>query len=245
MIPDRDSRAIGMPHACVSMFSGWGVGPPKHGPCHLHPTIPLHPSCNGALRRTHRGERQQSYLRRGPESDLGVTISPAANTAGTLVLLADGESGFQFVDDNSPTRAGRARVRLINASEDSVSLTIRDGGTTLFALVRFDEPGEYEYPDGDLVARTYDLTVVPLAGEMTPLEFNGIEFEAGSVYTLFAVGRIDGEGEAFDLIVEMDASPGEQPSGKQYRWRRGKPLAPRFGLLRHTNLSAASSRISA
>ena len=127
-----------------------------------------------------------------------------------LVLLADGESGFQLVDDNSPTRAGRARVRLINASEDSVSLTIRDGGTILFPLIRYNEPADYDYLDGDLVAGTYNLTVVPQAGEMTPLEFNGIEFEAGSVYTLFAVGRIDGAGKAFDLVVEMDASPGEE-----------------------------------
>ena len=141
----------------------------------------------------------------------GVDIRLDERSDNTLVLLADGESGFQLADDNSPTRAGRARVRLINASEDSVSLTIRDGGTILFPLVRYDEPGDYEYLDGDLVAGTYDLTVVPQADEMTPLEFNGIEFEAGNVYTLFAVGRIDGDGEAFDLIVEMDASPGEQP----------------------------------
>ena len=128
-------------------------------------------------------------------------------TDNTLVLLADGDSGFQLEDDNSPTRDGRARVRLINASEDSLSLTVReDGGTILFALVRYDEPGDYVYVD--VVAATYNLTVTPQAGEMTPIEFEGIQFEAGSVYTLFAVGRIDGAGEAFDLIVSEDATPG-------------------------------------
>jgi hypothetical protein len=128
-------------------------------------------------------------------------------TDNTLVLLADGESGFQLEDDNSPTRDGRARARLINASEDSLSLTVReDGGTILFTLVRYDEPGDYVYVD--VVAATYNLTVTPQAGEMTPIEFEGIEFEAGNVYTLFAVGRIDGEGEEFDLVVSVDATPG-------------------------------------
>lgn len=130
-------------------------------------------------------------------------------TENTLVLLADGDSGFQLEDDNSPTSAGRARVRLINASEDSLSLTVREqGGTILFTLVRYDEPSDYEYIE--VVAETYDLTVTPQAGEMTPFEFEGIEFGAGNVHTLFAVGRVDGEGEAFDLVVEVDATPGEE-----------------------------------
>ena len=45
---------------------------------------------------------------------------------------------------------------------------------------------------------------------MTPFEFEGVEFGAGNVYTLFAVGRVDGEGKAFDLVVELDATPGEE-----------------------------------
>jgi len=139
----------------------------------------------------------------------GVDVRLDEDTDNTLVLLADGESGFQLEDDNSPTPAGRARVRLINASEDSLSLTVQEaGGTILFLLVRYDEPGDYEYID--VVAGTYNLTVTPQAGEMTPFEFADVDFEAGNVYTLFAVGRVDGEGEAFDLVVETDASPGEQ-----------------------------------
>ena len=139
----------------------------------------------------------------------GVDVRFDEGSDNTLVLLAGGESGVQLEDDNSRTTAGRARVRLINASEDSLSLSIREaGGTILFALVRYNEPGDYEYIE--VVAGTYDLTVTPQAGEMTPIDFEGVEFAAGNVYTLFGVGRIDGEGEAFDLVVGMDASPGEE-----------------------------------
>ena len=139
----------------------------------------------------------------------GVDVRFNEGTDNTLVLLADGESGFQLEDDNSRTPAGRARVRLINASEDSLSLSVREeGGTILFALVRYDEPGDYEYIE--VVAGTYNLTVTPQAGEMTPFDFEGVEFEAGNVYTLFAVGLVDGEGDPFDLVVETDASPGEE-----------------------------------
>ncbi|MHC4696288.1 MAG: DUF4397 domain-containing protein [Planctomycetota bacterium] len=129
------------------------------------------------------------------------------DTDSTLVLLADGESGFQLEDDNSRTQAGRARVRTINASEDSLSLTVREeGGTVLFPLVRYNETDDYDYIN--VVAGTYNLVVTPLADEMTPIEFGDVEFAAGSVYTLFAVGRIGGEGEAFDMVISEDATPG-------------------------------------
>lgn len=137
------------------------------------------------------------------------SIQLGEDSDNTLVLLADGESGFQLVDDNSPTAADRARVRLINASEDSLSLTVSyegGGGINLFRLVRYNEPGDYNYVD--VVASTYNLIVTPQAGEMTPIEFDAVELAAGTVYTLFAVGRIDGVGEGFDLIVSEDAVPG-------------------------------------
>jgi len=135
------------------------------------------------------------------------SIQLGEDSDNTLVLLADGESGFQLADDNSPTTADRARVRLINASEDSLSLTVREeGGIILFPLVRYNEPGDYDYVD--VVAGTYNLIVTPQAGEMTPIEFDAVELSAGTVYTLFAVGRIDGVGEGFDLIVSEDAVPG-------------------------------------
>ncbi|MCZ6655624.1 MAG: DUF4397 domain-containing protein [Planctomycetota bacterium] len=137
------------------------------------------------------------------------TVTLGAGTVNTLVLLADGESGFRLDDDRSRIGVGQARVRLINASEDSLSLTVtEDGGTTLFDLVRYNEPGDYGYTEVD--AGTYNLTITPLAGDMTPLEIAGVEFARGNVYTLFAVGRVDGVGEAFDLVVVNDAAPGEE-----------------------------------
>ena len=44
----------------------------------------------------------------------------------------------------------------MNAGDDSLSLTVReDGGTILFALVRFDEPGDYVYVDATPADRPY------------------------------------------------------------------------------------------
>ena len=135
------------------------------------------------------------------------SVDLAEGSDNTLVLLADGDSGFELLDDNSATDANRARIRLVNASEDSLSLDlIDDGGAALFSQVRYNEPGDYGYIQ--VVSGTYNLSVTPLAGEMTPFALNEVAFDAGSVYTLFAVGRVDGEGEAFDVVVVLDSSPG-------------------------------------
>ena len=137
------------------------------------------------------------------------SITVSENTDNTAVLLASGDDGFVLRDDNSPTPADRARVRLVNASEDSLSLTVTEqGGAILFALVRYDTPADYDY--AELLAGTYDLIVTPQAADSTPLTLDGVEFQAGSVYTLFAVGRVDGEGEPLELVISEDAQPGTE-----------------------------------
>jgi len=138
---------------------------------------------------------------------LGGSINVGAGSQNTLVLLADGDTTFLLTDDNAPTPANRARIRLVNAVEDSLALTLgEENSPAIFESVRYDEPGDYGYTN--VVAATYDLVVTPLAGDQTPIEINNVQFEAGRVYTLFAIGRIDGEGEAFQLVVEEDSQPG-------------------------------------
>jgi hypothetical protein len=139
----------------------------------------------------------------------GTDVRLGEDTDNTLVLLADGAAGYQLEDDNSSTQADRARVRMVNATADSLSLTVREeGGTILFALVRYNNTDDYDYIN--VVAGTYDLVVTPLADETAALTVTDVVFDAGSVYTLFGVGRIDGEGEAFDMVISEDATPGVQ-----------------------------------
>lgn len=127
----------------------------------------------------------------------------------TFVILPLIDEPLQLEDDNSRTPEGQARIRLINASRDSLALDVEDeGGATLFDEVRYNEPDDYGYISVN--AGTFNLVVTPLAGDQTPFEMGANVLEEGHVYTLFAFGNVDSgaDEEAFDVILVDDANPG-------------------------------------
>lgn len=117
--------------------------------------------------------------------------------------LADIEP-LVLVDNNSAPAAGKAHVRFVHASPDAPAVDIAvKGGPVLFSNVAFKGVGDYLPVD----AATYDLEV-RLAGTNTvALDVPGLKLDAGTVYTVFAMGLAGGD-PALVAVPSVDATSG-------------------------------------
>ncbi|MGQ9767028.1 MAG: DUF4397 domain-containing protein [Anaerolineae bacterium] len=109
-----------------------------------------------------------------------------------------------LVDNNSAPAPGKAHVRFVHASPDAPAVDIAvKGGPVLFSNVAFKGVGDYLPVD----AATYDLEV-RLAGTNTvALEVPGLKLDAGTVYTVFAMGLATGQ-PALMAVPSVDATAG-------------------------------------
>jgi LPXTG-motif cell wall-anchored protein len=129
----------------------------------------------------------------------------AADTDYTVVavgLLADIEP-LVLVDNNSAPAAGKAHVRFVHASPDApaVDIAVAGGGPVLFANVPFKGVGDYLPVDPG----TYDLEARVAGTETVALSVPGVVLEEGKVYTIFAMGLVEGE-PALTAVPSVDAS---------------------------------------
>jgi len=95
-----------------------------------------------------------------------------------------------LADDRTATPAtGKAKVKFIHAAPDAPSVDIAvKGGPVLFANTEFGKA----YPYQELDAKTYDLEV-RLAGKTdVVLSVPGVAFTAGTIYSIYAVGLVNG-----------------------------------------------------
>jgi hypothetical protein len=108
-----------------------------------------------------------------------------------------------LVDNNSAPAAGKAHVRFVHASPDApaVDIAVANGGPVLFANVEFKGVGDYLPVD----AGTYDLEARLAGTETVALSVPGVALEAGTVYTVFAMGLAGGE-PALQAVPSVDAS---------------------------------------
>lgn len=116
-------------------------------------------------------------------------------------------------DDISQTTEGHARVRGVHASPDApaVDFTTSDG-ETVFENLGFGE-GEY----GEIPANEEVIEIRECASGSVIERFE-IGFEAGHVYTVFAVGYVDSDNAPRDAVenaslrigITEDATPGER-----------------------------------
>lgn len=125
-----------------------------------------------------------------------------ADTGTTVVAVnkLDSIEPLVLEDDNSTPPAGKSRVRFVHASPDAptVDITLEDG-TTLFDNVAFQEVGDYiEAPAG-----TIDLQVRDETGTAIVLTLEDVTLEAGSVYTVYAIGLLAGT-PALDALITLD-----------------------------------------
>ena len=107
-----------------------------------------------------------------------------------------------LVDNNSAPAAGKAHVRFVHASPDAPAVDIAvAGGPVLFANVAFKGVGDYLPVD----AGTYDLEARVAGTETVALSIPGVALENGTVYTIFAMGLLEGE-PALTAVPSVDAS---------------------------------------
>jgi hypothetical protein len=119
-----------------------------------------------------------------------------------LGKLADIEP-LVLIDNNSAPAAGKAHVRFVHASPDAPAVDIAvKGGPVLFSNVAFKGVGDYLPVD----AGTYDLQVKVAGSETVALDVPGLALQAGTVYTVFAMGLAGGE-PALMAVPSVDAMP--------------------------------------
>jgi hypothetical protein len=129
----------------------------------------------------------------------------------TIVALGKLENiePLVLIDNNSAPAAGKAHVRFVHASPDAPAVDIAvKGGPVLFSNIAFKEIGDYLPVD----AGTYDLEVRLAGTETVALEVPGLALQAGTVYTVFAMGLAGGE-PALMAIPSVDAMPSEMLPG--------------------------------
>lgn len=127
-----------------------------------------------------------------------------ADTDHTVVAVGKLESiePLVLIDSNSAPEAGKAHVRFVHASPDAPSVDIAvAGGPVLFADIPFKGVGDYLPVD----AGTYDLEARVAGTETVALSVPGVALEAGNVYTIFAMGLVEGD-PALAAVPSVDAS---------------------------------------
>ncbi len=136
--------------------------------------------------------------------DATVTLEPgvAYQVAATGLLATVAPAIFET--DLSELSADTARVRVIHASPDAPAIDVAvTGGDVLISGLAFSSASAYlEVPAG-----AYDLEVRPVGTTDVALALPGVQFEAGIVYDILAIGQV-GDGTLTVLVVpSMAATP--------------------------------------
>jgi len=144
-----------------------------------------------------------------PAMDQPVIDADAAFAAGTdysvvaLGTLDEIRPGV-FVDDNSAPAGGKAHVRVIHASPDAPAVDVAvAGGPALVTNLAF---GEQQGPL-PVDAGTYDLEARPTGTMDVALPLSGVTLEDGTIYTVVAVGLVQGEPALEALTVTNEPAP--------------------------------------
>ncbi len=121
-----------------------------------------------------------------------ITVFAVGEQADIRPLIA--EDSRYLLDD-------RARVRFVHAVPDAPAIDLRvdaGDGTQVFSSVAFPEVTGY----ADLAPDSY-IFVITAAGDTVPLAtFEGIVLETGTIYTILALGTLEG-GDAYDFTVRV------------------------------------------
>jgi hypothetical protein len=151
-----------------------------------------------------------------PASDTAVIDADATLAAGkdyTVVavgMLADIKPAV-FEDNNAAPAAGKAHVRVIHASPDAPAVDIAvKGGPVLFSNLAFPNAAGPSPVD----AGTYDLEVRAAGTTTVALPINGVQVQAGKIYTVLAVGLLNGEPplEALPIVDDPASAPAPTPA---------------------------------
>ena len=136
---------------------------------------------------------------------IDATLELATDTDYSIVAVGNLENiePLVLIDNNSAPAAGKAHVRFVHASPNApaVDIAVANGGPVLFANVPFKGVGDYLPVD----AGTYDLEARIAGTETVALSVPGVALEDGAVYTIFAMGLVEGD-PALTAVPSLDAS---------------------------------------
>ncbi|MBC8123598.1 MAG: DUF4397 domain-containing protein [Gemmatimonadaceae bacterium] len=141
---------------------------------------------------------------------ISATATLSENTQYTLVALNKFAKiePLLLIDDIKP-EAGKARIRLVHASEDTpaVDVGIKDG-SIVFKDIPFKKATEYV----SVEPGTYTFEVRPTGSKNVLLNVPDLKLEAGGVYSVHALGLMIQPGTRapeITAILSTDARPGE------------------------------------
>ena len=113
---------------------------------------------------------------------------------------------------------GPARVRVVHASPDAPAVDVWVNGSIAFSGAPFKGITDY----ADLDAGTYNVQVVP-AGATEPVVIDAdLDLEAGTDYTVVAVGKL----ENIQPVVLVDDNSAPAPGMAHVRFMHASPDAP-------------------
>jgi hypothetical protein len=116
-----------------------------------------------------------------------------------------------LVDNNAAPARGKAHVRVVHASPDApaVDIAVKGGPVLVSSLAFGKDAGPLPVDAG-----TYDLEVRAAGTTTVALPINGVQLQAGKIYTIFAVGLLNGTPklEAFPVVNDPAAAPASAPA---------------------------------
>ncbi|MCA0989393.1 DUF4397 domain-containing protein [Guptibacillus algicola] len=143
-----------------------------------------------------------------PVISQNVTLEEGMKYSAAAVGKLDGIS-LWALGDEAKASEGKAKVRVVHASPDApnVDVAVKDGDV-LFSDVAFKSMSDYAEVD----PMTVDLEVRPAGSEDVVLEIPGVELKEGYVYSVYAIGLVEGEQplEAWPLVDSANM-PSEMP----------------------------------
>lgn len=130
---------------------------------------------------------------------LPVSGEVEAGQAYSLVVVGrvDRAQTLILQDDLSAPAEGQARMRFVHASPDAPAVDVQAGGETLFSDVAFKNATDYMVVD----AGTVDLTVQTAGDSETVLTIPDVVLNSGTVYTVYAIGLVEGQPELQALVA--------------------------------------------
>lgn len=154
-----------------------------------------------------------------PVIDADATLAAGKDyTVAAVGLVADIQPAV-FEDNNAAPASGKAHVRVIHASPDAPAVDIAvAGGPVVIANLAFPDASEYTPVD----AGTYDLEVRAAGTTTVALPLDGVSLAAGKIYTVIAVGLLEGEPALEVLTIADDpraaapapSAPAPQPTAQ-------------------------------
>jgi hypothetical protein len=129
------------------------------------------------------------------DAEVTVEAGDAYHIAATAVVAEIAPAVFQA--DLGPLDSGTARVRVLHTSPDAPPIDVAvTGGDVLIENLSFPNASAFlEVPAG-----SYDLEVRPAGATDVVLPLPGVEFGAGMLYDVFAIGLLD-DGSLGVLVV--------------------------------------------